>query len=534
MIRPWIARTSQTRQRPSRAVTGAALAVALGLSACSGGGSPTASSDSFSVGILNNFVDHLTPGAGANSFLDYALFTPLTTINSESSEVEMAVAESISSSDKKVWDIALEKDWEFSDGTPVTAQSFADAWNATALGETGWIGNSQFNIIKGYDALNPATGEAEQTKLEGVEVVDKWHLEVTLNTPNSTFPYMLSQTTFAPMPKSAFSDLKAYDKKPVGNGPYKIQGEGIGPGTQTLTLERNDSYAGDKGNVETIQVDLFQSSNAAYTAFKSGSVDLVMVDGADYADAQNRYENQMVSMNAPAVVYLGFPLWNPRFKDLDTRKALAQAIDRDTIAKTLLRGSADPATTLAPPSLLGSEGIVCETCRYEPSAAKSVLNSWEGDLTLWTNDDPTQAEVLKAIGNEFRSLGVDNVKTKTQDTAQIYTNLAEKKIDGPFLLYTGVSYPHIYALTKNLFTPSPYNVTGYSNSQVDSLLAEAARAEGSDESVAKSKAAAERALKDVPLTPVYFPKLGLVHAPSIGNVTPEVLGGPKLADVTVN
>ncbi len=529
--------------RPARTMVVAGLVVSLGLTACSGGGGSeeTAGGDgtgntdgSFSVGILNSFLAHLTPGAGANSFLDYALFTPLTTIDPQSKEVEMAVAKSVTSKDQKVWQITLKSGWTFSDGTAVTAQSFADAWNATALGKNGWIGNSQFNIIKGYDALNPASGTAKTTKLAGVKVVDKQHLTVTLNAPNSMFPYLLSGTTFAPMPKSAFSDLKGFDSKPVGNGPYELKGAGAGPGVQTLTLQRNDDYAGEKGHAKTIEVKVFQDPNALYTGFQSGQVDLALVDGTNYADAKAKYQDQIVSVNYPAVVYLGFPLWDPRFKDAAVRKAFAQDIDRDTIAKALLRGSADPATTLAPPSLLGSEGVACDSCSYDAAAAKSALGDWKGGLTLWTNDDPTQTQVLKAIANEFRtSLGISNVKTKTQDVAQIYTNLAQQKIDGPFLLYTGVTYPHLYSLTTNLFTPGAFDVTGYENAEVKKFLGEAAGAGSSDEAVAKSKAAAERALTDVPLTPVYFPKGGLVHSTKIGNVVPEVLGGPHLAAVTV-
>jgi peptide/nickel transport system substrate-binding protein/oligopeptide transport system substrate-binding protein len=538
-------KTIRPRLRPVRTVAALCLAGSLGLAACSGGGTAGSTSTtgtsgagnangSFSAGVLGFFVAHLTPGGGANSFVDYALFTPLTRVDPNTKEVQMAVAESVTSTDQKVWQIKLKTGWTFTDGTPVTAQSFADAWNAAALGKNGWIGNSQFNIIDGYADLNPVEGEAKTKELAGVKVVDDQNLQVTLAAPNSMFPYILSGTTFAPMPASAFNDLEAYDAKPVGNGPYAIEGGGVGPGVQTLKLVRNDSYAGTKAHAKDVEIKLFQDANSLYTAFQGNAIDLALVDGTNFADARSKFGDRVVPVSYPAVVYLGFPLWDNRFKDVNVRKAFAMDIDRETISTALLRGSADPATTLAPASLLGADGVACQSCAYDPSAAKAALGGWTGKLELWTNDDPTQAQVLKAIANEFRtSLGITDVATQVQPIGQIYTNLAQKKINGPFLLYTGVTYPHLYTLTANLFTPGLFNVAGYANEQVSAELAAAAAAGTSQDAVAKSRAAAELALADVPLTPVYFPKGGLLHSAKVGNVVPEVLGGPQLAAVTV-
>lgn len=523
-------------RKPVRAALALLISLVLALSACGGGsGSGGSGPDSFRVGVLSNFLLHLTPGQSGNSFIDYALFTPLTSVDAESQEVQMEVAESVESDDQVNWTITLADDWTFSDGTPVTAQSFADSWNATALGSNGWLGNLQFAIIDGYDALNPAEGEPKTTELEGVEVVDDTTLKVTLTKPTSMFPFIISGTTWAPMPESAFDDLETYDQRPVGNGPFKIDGDGIGPGVQQLSLVRNDDYAGEQAASKQVDVKIYQDPNSQYTSFQGGEIDLALVDGTNLADASTRYGDDLVTLNFPAVVFLGFPLWDKRFEDVDVRTAMARAIDRETIAGSLLRDAVDPATTLAPPTLLGSEGLECDTCTFDPDQAGELIGDWSGDLTLWTNDDPTQAEVIKAIANGFRdTLGIDDVKTQTQPVDQIYTNLAEKKIDGPFLLYTGVTYPHLYAVTSNLFTPSLFNVTGYSSDEVDRALAAAAAADSPEAAVPSTQEAAEIGLTDVSITPVYFPKGGIVHAPTLEGVTPEILGGPHLAGISAS
>ncbi|MFT5223638.1 MAG: ABC-type oligopeptide transport system substrate-binding subunit, partial [Glaciecola sp.] len=67
-----------------------------------------------------------------------ALFTGLVTLDSESGEVNNAVASSFESPDGgTTWNVALNDGWTFHDGSPVTASSFVDAWNWGAYGPNG-------------------------------------------------------------------------------------------------------------------------------------------------------------------------------------------------------------------------------------------------------------------------------------------------------------------------------------------------------------------------------------------------------------
>src|SRR5688500_4012103 len=78
-----------------------AAALAVALTACSSGGSGGAGTPqgekSFSVGVTTSFLSHLTPGRSVASNVDYALFTPLTTVDATSGKAVNAVAESIES-----------------------------------------------------------------------------------------------------------------------------------------------------------------------------------------------------------------------------------------------------------------------------------------------------------------------------------------------------------------------------------------------------------------------------------------------------
>jgi len=510
----------------------------LVLAACSGSSDTSGGDDSFSVGVPNFFVQTLTPGGTGSSYVDYAIWSPLTRVDGQSGKLEMLVAGSVESTDNVTWTIKLKSGWTFHDGSAVTAKSFADSWNATALGANALSGNASFAMFKGYDKLNPAKGTQAAKALSGVRVVDDSTLEVTLNKPNALLPYILSATAFAPMPASAFQDLKAFGTHPIGNGPFKVKDGGWETGAQDIQLERFDGYAGTKATAGGVDLRVYQETGAIYTDFQAGTIDLALLDGADLASAKKDIPDQVVDVQYPAIVYLSFPLYDSRFANPGVRAAISMAIDREAIVKSLLAGRAAPASGLAPPTLVGGGEAKCASCTFDPQQAKATLQAaggWNGPMVLYTYQDPTNEKVLQAVANQLRSnLGIEKVTFEAQPIGQLYEGFAGKAVKGPSLLYSGAPYPHIYAMADQMFSAGALlNVTGYDSTTFAGLLGQAASATDADTTTALAKQGAEQALADTPVAPLYWPLGGLVHAEKLSGVVPEVLGGARLAVVEV-
>ncbi|MCL2781429.1 MAG: ABC transporter substrate-binding protein [Actinomycetia bacterium] len=521
-----------TSSAPTLAASASAPASAPSSSAPSGG--------TFSVGTQSWNIANFLPGGTGDNNIDYAIWTPLTLVDS-SGQVQNAVADSITSSDQQTWTIKIKDGWTFQNGEPVTAQSFADSWNSTSYAPNAVAADWQFSIIQGWSDLNPASGKPATQTLSGVKVVDQSTLEVTLTAPNSQFPYVLSQTTWAPVPPEALTDLTAFGKLPIGNGPYQVAAPGITANAQQITLTRYDNYAGaEKGNADTIVVKSFDSSSTAYTAFQGGQVDVTLLDaGTDLASAQSNYPDQFTKVTFPALVFLGFPSWDKRFENPLIREAFSMAIDRDTIISSLLQGFGQNAGGIAPDSVPGSAQDLCGNyCSYDPTQAKALLaqaGGWSGSLTLWTNQDPNQSAVLQAILNQLHTnLGIANIKLQTPAFSDMYSALSSKKVDGPFVLYLGATYPSLYQSVYQLFgNGSGTNTTLYSDPDFDTLMNQAAAA-SPDQATAIAAQAAQKAMSTLPLTPLYYPVGGLVYAKKLGNVTAEFLGSPHLATITVS
>jgi oligopeptide transport system substrate-binding protein len=513
----------------------------LATTSCSGGAPAAASQGggSFSVGVPTSYLQHFLPGQAGDSGLDEAIWTGLTTLDQQTGKVVNAVAQSLQTTDQQHWTITLKSGWTFQNGEPVTAQSFADSWNATAYGPNAMGFNYLFSNFQGYDALNPAKGTPTTNKLSGVTVVDAHTLKVSLTAPLSTFPYVLAGTTFAPMPKAAFTNLSAFDKQPIGDGPYQVAAPGIANGAQQLTLNRYKGYAGTKGNAATITVKAYETDSTAFTSFQAGAVDIATVSGNDLTQASGAYHSQLVTASQPGVDYFGFPLWDKQFADPRVREAFSMAIDRASIVKALLGGFGDPATGVVPTSLPGGGQADCGSCSYNPAKARQLLaeaGGWSGPLTLYTKQDATTQTVLQAILDQLRTnLGITDITLQAQSLDQIYTNLGAHKLDGPFLLYTGADYPNAYSLADELFSAdSATNVTGYNSPAFTNLLSQAASAGTDSQATSLVQQATRTAMNDLPLTPVYHPVTGLVHATRLSNVTIDYLGDADLAAVSVN
>lgn len=526
------------RSRGIRALAaGFALAVTAALGGCAGGAaagaSPGPDGGSFSVGVPAWYVAHLMPARAGKSSVADAVWTPLTRIDAHGKAVG-AVADSVRSTDHRHWTVRLRDGWTFHNGEPVTARSFADAWNAAAYGPNAMPYGYLFSDIQGYADLNPLKGKPRRTTLSGVRVTDRLTLKVTLSKPLAVFPYKLAGTAFAPLPEVAFKDLTAFDRRPIGNGPYEVAAPGIRPGSQELTLKRYEGYAGDKGGAARVVVKAYQDDATAYTSFQAGAVDLALASGNRLAQARRTRPDDTVTSTAGAVVYLGFPLWDERFEDRRVREAFSLAVNRRAVAHSLLQDLATPASGIAPDTVLGGGADACDACAYDPGRARRLLaeaGGWHGHLTLWTQADPTLQTVLEAVLNQLRTnLGITSVSLRAEPTEQLYPNLAAHKVDGPFLLYMGAAYPALYAQTEQLFAAgSATNSTGYRSTAVTALLDRAA--DGGTDLIRRAE---RTALHDLPLAPLYHPVTGAVHAPNLRGVRLDFLGDVRLAAVSVH
>jgi peptide/nickel transport system substrate-binding protein/oligopeptide transport system substrate-binding protein len=445
-----------------------------------------------------------------------ALCANLMEVNSKTQELEPLAAKSVTSKDSVHWDIALRDGWKFQDGTPVTASSFADAWDATALGSNAWLGNYAFVNFKGYDALNPAKGEAKTKKLSGVKVVDDTHLKVTLSDPMADFPKVLSTNPTCPMTKSALADPDADAKQPVSNGPYKFVSWDH---NKEVVLQKWDGFkggAGFNGEAKKLVGKIYTAVDPAYTDMTAGNLDMIRNVPAPMVDKAKKQlgEDAVYEVKTQSKMQsLSIPDYLPQLKNPDLRKAISLSIDREAIAKSILKGYATPSDSLVPDSLDSYEKGICDDCKFDPAKAKAALKKAggiKGPLVIEASSTDNQ-QLLQAIQKMIKdNLGIE-VKLKQSLGTTLSERTNKRELDGAEFGLWGWSYKSPDQFLSQYQTGGDGNqTTAYSNPDVDALMKKA-HAEQDPKKAATLYHDAEAAiLKDMPSIPLFVPTdLGL-------------------------
>ena len=105
-------------------------------------------------------------------------------------------------------------------------------------------------------------------------MVDDYTFTIKTTEPVSNLPVRLGYTAFAPLPDAFFDDPKAFEKKPIGAGPYEVVK--YEPG-KSAELQKFADYGGDaaKGNVEKITFRMYTEVDAAYNDLLAGNLDVL-------------------------------------------------------------------------------------------------------------------------------------------------------------------------------------------------------------------------------------------------------------------
>ena len=474
-----------------------------------------------------------------------ALYSPLVALDLETSEAIFgddapnAVAENVETDDQQTWTITLKDGWTFHDGTPVTAQSYIDAWNYGASNPEH-TGEYFFNFIEGYDQMQGTESEpAEAEEMSGLTAVDDTTIEVTLSEPFSQFPLVISYTAFHPLPEACISDPASCEEEPIGNGPFMM--DGTWQHDQMVTTVRYDDFGGgEPAKIDTLNFPIYADVNTAYTDLQAGAIDFVDSVPPDQIEAaQQEFGDNYIEGETSAYTYLGMPTYDEKFADPNLRKALSMAIDRQAISDTI-KPDTEPADAFVSPVVAGyREGACGENCTFNPEEAKRLFDEaggYEGTMTLWLNSGAGHEEWMEAVSNQLReNLGIQDFTFESLDFAQYLPRLEAEEITGPYRLGWLMDYPSPQNYLENLlYTDSSSNYTGWSNEEFDSLIDEGNAAGSVEEGLEFYNQAEDIAVEEMPNIPMFFDKLAAAHSDRIDNVIFDAQENLDYTALTVN
>ena len=287
-------------------------------------------------------------------------------------------------------------DAKWSNGDPVTASDFVYAWqrldNPDTASEYAFI----LDTVHIANAAAVNAGEADPSEL-GVKAVDDKTLEVTLTLPCDFFLSLLAFPSFFPLNQKFYEEQGDQFALSPDNllycGPYTMTGYQQG---SEYTFEKNPDYF--KADQMTDYVDkivfrYLQDTQSAMLDYQSGNLDVVKLQGdqVDQYSGTEGFTNRMTGY----LWYLSIDFntsvhpENSQFANLNLRKAMSLAIDRDTIAANVLKDGS-----------IGADGLIPKDLATGPSGED--FREENGKLTEYNLDQAKEyyAKALEELGTD--------------------------------------------------------------------------------------------------------------------------------------
>jgi oligopeptide transport system substrate-binding protein len=546
--------------RPPRALTAllAGVALVLGVTACVPD-HRTAPADyiSFYSGEPQNpLIPTNTNENNGGTVID-TLFTGLAQYTPDG-EVTMGVADSITpNANSTQFDIKLKDGWTFTNGEPVTSDSFIDAWNFGANVNNAQLQSSFFEPIQGYDDVAGETDEdGNVTKeptaetMSGLKKVSDREFTVTLSAPNVAFPNMLGFSTFYPLPKAAFKDMKTFGEHPIGNGPYMFDGDDAWQHNVAITLKANPDYAGnDKPKNPGISFTMYSSTTTAYADLQSGDLDHMREDvGADaYPSYKADFPDSHDDKPYAAIQNFTIPESLPGFQTDEEgrlrRAAISMAIDRQLVIDKVYFGARRIAEDFGAPTLPGGLADIPgkEVLTYQPDKARELwdqankIHPWNGGkFQIAYNADASHQVWVEAVTNSIRQVLGINASGKAYPTFKAMRDaVVNDTVGAAFRSGWNADYPSIDSfLTSNYKTNAASNDGNYSNPELDKALDTAAAQSNQDKARPFFDQAQTILMKDLPQIPLWYYAASTAWNPKLHGVESNWKGMPVFTEIT--
>ncbi|MCX7570979.1 ABC transporter substrate-binding protein [Tumebacillus sp. DT12] len=274
---------------------------------------------------------------------------------------------------------------------------------------------------------------------------------------------------------------EAFNKAPVGTGPFKVTG--FTPNSEIL-LERNESYWDGPAKLEEVVFKFNEDGNVRALALQSKEADIAtQLPAETVAAIQKDSDLRVESVPSLRAHFLLFNQQKPLLQDIRVRKAVDLLIHRDSIAKDVMLGHATPAN--GPFNTRLPFGSTDEVQQQNLDEAKNLLQQsgfqTGADGKLTKDGQPLTLELItykarpelplisQLIQSDAAKIGVA-VTIKNVENADTY--LRENK-DWDLATYSNLSAPRGdggYFLNSALMPGGSVNAAGISNPKLSEVV----------------------------------------------------------------
>jgi len=440
-----------------------------------------------------------------------------------------------SSLDGRTWTFTLREGVKFHDGTLLDAAAVA------------------YNFERARDTAHPARGsrggfalfaarwsvDGGETLVAKVAAPDPRTVVFTLRAAFGPFLADLANPAFAIVsPRSMQSDpegwMLAASANVAGTGPFRLT-----PGwwqRDQLVLDRNAAYwqADERGiplpYLDRLTFRTIADAGARLAELRAGGLDVVRdLPPPELAAVRGSPNLSLLARPPQSVVYLGLSAERPPFDQLDVRRAVAAAVNRQAIAQAAYAGDGRAASQLIPSGVLGHDDSVTEFQRYDEAAAKRLLadagvaRGFETELSYplpGRADEPDMRKIAEAIAADLARVGI-KVHLRGIEPGRI----AREREDPRSPLSLG---------ERSAVSADPDELlVAWWDPQARALLQQARVEPGESKRAELYKQVTKMLQQQVPRIPLFHPTRPLAASRKVNGLVPHATGGEPYTRVSL-
>ncbi len=423
------------------------------------------------------------------------------------------------SPDGTVYTFHLRPNAKWSDGAPVTAGDFLFSYRRMLSPKLASEYSYMLYTVKNAEAYN--TGKLTDFNAVGFRAPDPLTLEVTLNASTPYFLSLIGHHSWFPVPRQAIEKAASAahvgpdergtrwtrPESYVGNGPFVLKEWRT---NQVIRVEKSPTYwDADKVLLHGIDFYPIESVDTEERAFRAGQLHITSTFPPDKVDTYRREHPEVLHIDPMFGTYFyRFVVTKPPLNDVRVRRALAMAIDREGITRSITRSGQIPAFSLVPPGTAGYQPV--QTIVEDVPAAQKLLA--EAGYPDGKDFPPTTIlfntnEMHKAIAESVQAMWQKNlhinVSLQNEEAKVLQNTMRELDYQiGRYAWFGDYLDPNTF-LTL-MMSRGGNNETGWGNPEYDRLIDLAGKT-GDPATRMKVFQQAEGILVDeVPIMPIYF------------------------------
>lgn len=259
------------------------------------------------------------------------------------------------SPDNLQYEFTLREGVTFSDGSPLTADDVVFSFERLAAGGLPYA-KDRFKSLK------------------AVTKVGEGKVKFELSQPDAGFflnlgsPFLVGSGILS----KKWTESHNPKLEMMGTGPFKMAS--YAPNAQ-LVLERNDKYWNKDGvaKVAKLTIRYMPEQSAQIAGMKTGQIDLMFPSAESNLQLKRDPAIKTLGVTSTNTVRINVNTGQAPFDNVDVRRALSLALNRDEIVKGAFLGEAVPSAQVPPSYSMALKGSELKYQKYDPAQAKQLL-----------------------------------------------------------------------------------------------------------------------------------------------------------------